>query len=230
MRVLPRFSAHPPQEHLAISPPPTFQKESADRFGNRVLHIHHSHIEREFLLRLECHFPQSPFISNEVGSLGVWKMPSRAVPFSPDLGEIARSCRRLSPLERAHALNTFVFESLTYQTHSTDKPANATQIWQQKHGSCADFAHVLLTLSRASGLAARYVAGFGPAPGALHAWVEISIRGTWHPFDPTHGREATGLYWPVAVGRDYYDCPPHRGVFHGQSARLELECELQSGT
>ncbi|BCM89860.1 hypothetical protein IAD21_01708 [Abditibacteriota bacterium] len=214
-------------ENLSISPPPTFQEEHPDRFGNRVLHLRHRHIEREFALSLDLQAPtQSSLRTLERGTIGDWKLPSRAVAFSPELLALAREYRALSPPERAEKLNNLVFDSLEYTTDVKPHPLNATSIWTQKRGSCADFAHVLLALGRAAGLPSRYIAGFGPSPGALHAWVEFGFEGHWHAFDPTHGRRAEGLYLPVAQGRDFYDCAPHQGSFRGGNARLEMHCEL----
>jgi len=226
---LPRLPDESGSERLSIFPAPDSQKEERDAHGNRVLRVFHRRIEREFRLHLEVcssHFPAPDGFENPSG----WqKMPSRATPFAPELLEIARAHRAFPPPARARLLNELVWQSLEYRGQTSDHPANAGLIWQARAGSCADFAHVLIALGRAAGLAARYVAGFGPAPGALHAWVEFAFEGAWHGFDPTHGRElerVQALYLPVATGRDFYDCAPHRGQFRGQGARLELHCTL----
>jgi transglutaminase-like putative cysteine protease len=39
----------------------------------------------------------------------------------------------------------------------------------------------------------------------------------WVSLDPTHNREQTGQYVHVAVGRDYADVPPTRGIFKGKA-------------
>ena len=227
LRILPWPAHVAADETVAVSPLPTFQSESRDRFGNRVLHLRHTRIEREFSLSLDGQYPAVSTASpTKGGTAGAWKLPSRAVAFSPELLSLARDFRSLPAVERAEKLNQLVFESLEYTSELNSHPLNATTIWIQKCGTCADFAHVLLALGRAAGLPSRYVAGFGPAPGALHAWVEFGFEGYWYAFDPTHGRRAEGLYLPVAKGRDFYDCSPHRGYFHGGNARLAMHCEL----
>ena len=226
LRVLPRPEWAGTDETLAILPAPSAQSEVLDRFGNRVLSLCHARIEREFCLSLliETGAPLAPE-PLERGALSQWKLPSRAVPFAPEFVAIGREMRALAGRERADALNALVFQSLAYRHETADAPRRAADVWEQKSGSCADFAHVLLGLARASGLPARYVAGFGPFPGALHAWVEVAFERAWHALDPTHGRSAGAGYLPVAKGRDFHDCAPHRGTFRGQGARLELECE-----
>ena len=55
---------------------------------------------------------------------------------------------------------------------------------------------------------------------ASHAWIDIwDERAGWSALDPTHGREQTEAYVRVAVGRDYADVPPTRGVYTGLAAR-----------
>lgn len=230
LRVLPlaRPSLEVRSERLAVFPPPDSQIEDLDPWHNRRLRLFHGRIERElhFQLEIEARALQTPVPVESPN--GLLKMPSRAAPFAPELLEIGRAYHRWKPFERAALLNRLVFERLEYNGQTNARPDSAAKIWLAQRGCCADFAHVLLSLCRAAGLAARYVAGFGPAFGALHAWVEVAIEGAWHAFDPTHGREANGLYLPVATGRDFYDCAPHQGRFHGQNARLELRCELKA--
>jgi len=228
LRVLPLrrpdFQTH--AEHLTVFPPPDSQSEDVDPWNNRRLRVFHRRIKREFHFKLEIETRET-FAPVAVERLsGQWKMPSRAAPFTPELLEIARAYHAWKPSERAALLNRLVFERLEYEGQTCAHPANCGEVWKRARGSCADFAHVLLSLGRASGLPARYVAGFGPAPGALHAWVEFAFDGTWHGFDPTHGREAKGLYLPVATGRDFYDCAPHVGRFRGQGAHIEMRCAL----
>ena len=88
-------------------------------------------------------------------------------------------------------------------------------------GVCQDFAHVMLSACRQAGIPSRYVSGYlydplGQGEVASHAWVDIldAERG-WVSLDPTHDREQTEAYVRVAVGRDYADVPPTRGVFKG---------------
>jgi transglutaminase-like putative cysteine protease len=74
---------------------------------------------------------------------------------------------------------------------------------------------------RSAGLAARYVSGYlynGEQTAASHAWVDVHIPGRgWLSLDPTHNCEQSGRYVRVAIGRDYADVPPTRGVFKGNA-------------
>jgi transglutaminase-like putative cysteine protease len=84
---------------------------------------------------------------------------------------------------------------------------------------CQDFTHIMLAAFRSQGLPARYVSGYLYNNGhtaASHAWVDVHVPGQgWLSLDPTHNRPQTGQYVRVALGRDYADVPPTRGVFKG---------------
>jgi transglutaminase-like putative cysteine protease len=98
-------------------------------------------------------------------------------------------------------------------------------------GVCQDFAHIMIACLRGMGLPARYVSGYlltEPPPGqprlvgsdASHAWVAVwspgrDGGGTWHDLDPTNNRARGEDYVTLAVGRDYSDVSPVRGVIHG---------------
>ncbi len=54
--------------------------------------------------------------------------------------------------------------------------------------------------------------------GATHAWIEAWLPGLgWIGFDPTNNAVAGPRHIVVAIGRDYGDVPPTRGVFKGEA-------------
>lgn len=75
------------------------------------------------------------------------------------------------------------------------------------------------------GLPACYVSGYLDSPRAIesgnaasHAWVDVFRWGTgWISLDPTHNCQQNASYARVAVGRDYADVPPTRGIYKGNS-------------
>ncbi|HRE25971.1 MAG TPA: transglutaminase family protein, partial [Anaerolineales bacterium] len=83
-----------------------------------------------------------------------------------------------------------------------------------------------LAASRSQGLAARYVSGYLYNNGdmaASHAWVDVFVPGRgWLALDPTHNAAQNGNYVRLAIGRDYADVPPTRGVYKG-AGREALE-------
>ena len=115
-----------------------------------------------------------------------------------------------------------VATELVYEPGATDVQTRADEVLALGRGVCQDFAHVLLAACRCVGIPARYVSGYLYDPklegdnAASHAWVDVWDEGRgWIALDPTHDREQTEAYVRVAVGRDYGDVPPTRGVYKG---------------
>lgn len=87
-------------------------------------------------------------------------------------------------------------------------------------GVCQDHAHLFASACRLLGVPVRYVSGYvhtGDASVASHAWVDAWLgtgRG-WFSVDVTHGVAAGRQHCRLAVGRDYLDAGPVRGVRRG---------------
>ena len=143
-------------------------------------------------------------------------------------------------LQAACELMTRIHQEFTYASQSTDINTPAHEALQKRQGVCQDFAHILLACLRTQGLAARYVSGYlltEPPEGqprligsdASHAWVSVYVpdvqddtlctHGQWFDLDPTNNRwglNSPGVdYVTLALGRDYGDVSPVRGVIHG---------------
>lgn len=154
--------------------------------------------------------------------VGRWLLPSRLCERTPRLCDLAQQSEG-AELELAQNLNLSAHASLRYQEGATDGATSAAQALGAGAGVCQDFAHILIALCRARGLAARYVSGFGHAPGRMHAWAEVWAQGCWHAFDPTHGSSLDERAVAVAIGRDFRDVRPLEGSFEASGqARAEL--------
>lgn len=134
-------------------------------------------------------------------------------------------------IEAARELASRIHEDFDYVSQATDASTPALEALALRRGVCQDFAHVMLGCLRSLGLPARYVSGYlltEPPPGqtrlvgsdASHAWVSVYLpsergRGRWADLDPTNDRAAGEDYVRLAVGRDYSDVSPMRGVIQG---------------
>lgn len=231
LRVLPlsRAGQNVLSENWRALPDPDEVLEKRDEWRNRRLMLFHRALADSFDFELEIEV-ETMLGAVPLGDekLGQWKLPSRAVDWGAELLELGRQSRGAAPLERAAQFCALCFDGLSYDARANPLPARASAVWARRSGSCADFAHVFLALCRASGLAARYVAGYNPAEGQLHAWAEVLVGKAWHAYDPTHGRAPSPGCVVVGVGRDFYDLAPHAGSFHGTgTAQLSLWCRTQ---
>jgi transglutaminase-like putative cysteine protease len=149
--------------------------------------------------------------------------------------------RGVDPLTTLRRLTHELFARFEYKPETTRVDSPIDDALLSRRGVCQDFAHVMIALVRQLGVPCRYVSGYLYQPadetprsldGATHAWVEawLSELG-WVGFDPTHDGPTGEHHIGVAVGRDYTDVPPTRGVFKGLSAvRSELAVGVSVGT
>lgn len=133
--------------------------------------------------------------------------------------------------EAARDLTRRIFKDFKYAPASTHVGTPVLEAFTLRRGVCQDFAHVMIGCLRTLGLAARYVSGYlltEPPPGqprlmgadASHAWASMAVVGedkemVWMELDPTNDCEAGLGHVRLAVGRDYGDVTPLRGVIRG---------------
>jgi len=169
--------------------------------------------------------------------------PSRYVPRHDDFAAYARPS--FAPgrpaFDVAMDLTLRMYRDFEYDSESTEISTPAIEALAQRRGVCQDFAHIMIACLRTMGLPARYVSGYlltQPPPGrprligadASHAWVSVYLPGAegpgaWADFDPTNGRQPGEDYVTLAIGRDYSDVSPMRGVLHG-GARHTLDVSV----
>jgi transglutaminase-like putative cysteine protease len=157
---------------------------------------------------------------------------------TPELAQLAEAVgSRGGALEQLHALLLCVHERVAYRPGETDVATPAGEVLRAGRGVCQDHAHVFAAASRLLGHPARYVSGyFRPEPSsgdsglATHAWAEAWVGHLgWVGFDASQGLCPTECYVRVAVGRDYQDAAPMRGVRRGSGEqRVEVRLELRA--
>ena len=142
------------------------------------------------------------------------------------------------PLEALLQLSDTLYHSFRYVPGSTSAGSPMEHILESGSGVCQDYAHVMIAIARSWGVPARYVSGYlhvGSRSGeqaletAMHAWVECRLPDLgWIGFDPTNQGVADERYVRVAVGRDYQDVPPTRGVLQGaEGSKLEVGVRIR---
>lgn len=177
------------------------------------------------------------------GELWDYLRPSRFVERTPLLDALARElgasrerALRSDPLELLREINEGIYQAFDYSQRTTQVDSPIDTALGARRGVCQDFAHIMLAVLRGMGIPARYVSGYlyhgqedhdRSVASATHAWVEVWLGDLgWIGFDPTNNLIAGERHIRTAVGRDYADVPPTRGVFKGK-ATSELSVAVQ---
>jgi len=166
----------------------------------------------------------------------------RLIPFSQPLREFFETLRPMKGDDiagYAKRVTAALQQQVQYAPGATRVDSSVDEILARRAGVCQDFAHLAIGVLRLAAIPARYVSGYlAPSSGdsedlalaaqASHAWVEANLPGAgWVGFDPTHGCHSDTRYVRVAIGRDYSDVPPLRGVYRGNNAGQTMKVELQ---
>jgi transglutaminase-like putative cysteine protease len=107
---------------------------------------------------------------------------------------------------------------MPYTPGATDAATPAAEAFASHLGVCQDHAHVFAACARLLGVPARYVSGYLAADAehvASHAWVEGRLTGPqagWLGFDVSNQCLADGRHVKLAIGADYLDACPVRGM------------------
>jgi len=144
------------------------------------------------------------------------------------------------PLVALRRLMGEMYARFAYSPRTTRVDSPIDEALEARKGVCQDFAHIFLSLVRPIGIPARYVSGYlfqtagsqeRSTDGATHAWVEVLLPELgWVGLDPTNNLIADERHIRVAIGRDYADVPPTRGVFKGVSTvKSELSVSVAVG-
>ena len=150
-------------------------------------------------------------------------------------------------MQRVHA-------DFTYESESTEIDTPLAEVWATRRGVCQDFAHLMAGCMRMLGLPVRYVSGYllthAPAgetfegqamqgADASHAWAQAWCPGTqgvpvegasagWLDLDPTNNLVPGSGHVRVAVGRDFGDVTPLRGVIRGGGGKHTLRVAVRT--
>jgi transglutaminase-like putative cysteine protease len=168
-----------------------------------------------------------------------WAQPSPYVPRLAALRAYAETSFAAGRPVAAAALDLMqrVHSDFVYDSSSTRVDTPLETVLMHKRGVCQDFAHLVIGALRVMGVPARYVSGYlltqSPdgqttmlGADASHAWVQAWCPGTpgvpttgpgagWLSLDPTNNLVPTSRHVRLAIGRDFGDVTPLRGVIRG---------------
>jgi transglutaminase-like putative cysteine protease len=159
----------------------------------------------------------------------------------PETTDFARSCAApgMTALQVVKAIGGALFREMRFDANATEVDTLTAEAFAARHGVCQDFSHIMIACLRGLGIPAGYVSGFLrtlPPAGqprlegadAMHAWVRAWCGAElgWVEFDPTNNMVAGLDHVVIAVGRDYGDVSPVRGVLRtsgGQKSRQAVD-------
>ena len=129
------------------------------------------------------------------------------------------------PIVRLHRLMELVRSRVDYVLGATTVMTTAAEALAKGSGVCQDHAHVFAVAARLLGMPARYVSGYlmqgGGTATASHAWAEAHVAGFgWIGFDAANNICPTENYVRVAIGLDYHEAAPVRGIRRGEAGEI----------
>jgi transglutaminase-like putative cysteine protease len=253
---------------VAISPEPKSIRFVQDAFGN------HLGIARFSVRSKELSFESTVCVEHSPPNVTGLEIEdyARSFPFDYSVGEmpdLARFIERHQPdpgnkvgcwarrfLPPGGSIGTFellnrltqgINRGFRYRRREAKGIQEPLETLQLGHGSCRDFAMLMIEAARSLGLAARFASGYlavpldypeepmsGSARGSTHAWAQIYLPGAgWIDFDPTSGKAGKSELVTVAVVRDPRDAIPLYGTFIGfpsDHIGMEVEVSIKPGT
>ena len=124
-----------------------------------------------------------------------------------------------TPSEKAAAFSNALSDVIEYRNGITTTSTTAAEAFAMKAGVCQDFSHILISLLRMEGIAARYVAGLAFCDGETHSWIEYWTGEHWEGIDPANNCPVNDDYLLISKGRDFRDCAIDRGIMFGRYTR-----------
>ncbi|WOJ91626.1 transglutaminase family protein (plasmid) [Methylocapsa polymorpha] len=248
---------------LKISPEPRSLRFVQDAFGNHVGIARFSGRSKELRFESTVLLELSPLDAADLDledaartfpvEYSVEEMPDLAhciERHQPDPGnEVGRwahqflpSSKSIGAFELLTRLLQGIHHGFRYRRREAKGIQQPVETLRLGHGSCRDFAMLMIEAARSLGLAARFASGYlaiplddsaeptsGSARGSTHAWAQIYLPGAgWIDFDPTSGSVGKIDLVTVAVVRDPHHAIPLHGTFIGfPSDHLGMEVQVR---
>jgi transglutaminase-like putative cysteine protease len=224
--------------HLGIMPAVEVCRYQ-DGFGNRVHHLNilssHQGVRLLSASVVETHPRQrdlgsvKAFFPMDIDRLELealdylgFRGPIRSTLALESLCETLRPRTGMKLIEVPQRIMDYLRTNFEYAPDVTQANSPIDDLLEQKKGVCQDFAHLMIALLRSYQIPARYVSGYIHRPGKesqSHAWCEVWFpEHGWFGYDPTNDQLVNDHFVKVAIGRDFTDVPPNKGVYCGKGA------------
>jgi transglutaminase-like putative cysteine protease len=196
----------PPVEHFA-------RVAGHDMIGDRIwlrlqgpLRVRYNAVVE--VNRLTADIAQLPAVPPHLlpGETVDYMLPSRFCPSDTFIGVVADLFGETAGGARVAAIRDWIQANLTYEAGISDASTDAMGTYEARKGVCRDFAHLMVSMTRASAIPARFCAvyGLGVEPQDFHAVAEVFLDNTWYMVDATGMATPDGMA-KIGVGRDAAD-------------------------
>ena len=235
---------------LDIRPQPASLQFVIDDFGNQVGIAQFADCAQELCVESVVCLEQSPppvsahdleeragrfpftYSADESADLALCLERNSLEPHSDPDDEVAAWARKFVPmngaigtLELLTQLSQAIHSTFRYQRRDAKGVQSPVETLRLGHGSCRDFAMLMIDAARALGLAAQFASGYlilsSDEHGSTHAWAQVYLPGPgWIDFDPTSGNIGRDKLVVVAVAHDPQHTLPLHGTFIGAASDL----------
>ncbi|MFW2072314.1 transglutaminase domain-containing protein [Acinetobacter gerneri] len=161
--------------------------------------------------------PNSDSISHDC-SLNplIFLQPTLSTLFNQEMHEFALKYVPITNRKNLISLSQALLAYMPYSSFSTNVHTSAIDAFQARQGVCQDHSHVFIAMCKSLNIPARYVSGYlyveDKTHLASHAWTEVYLDHSWYCFDISNQLFTPSSHIYVAIGRDYWDVAPVRGV------------------
>lgn len=135
-----------------------------------------------------------------------------------------------------HTLMGGIRKEVAFDSDATHSQSTAAEALEAGAGVCQDHAHLFIACCRTLKVPARYVGGYlfdgdqETAYVAGHAWAAAWVDSLgWVSFDVANSMCGTDRHVGVAVGLDYSDVAPIRGIRAGPAGDEQMEVAVWVG-
>ena len=116
----------------------------------------------------------------------------------------------------------YIRTNMSYEVRADGSAFEPHKTFTEQHGSCRDFAVLMIAFCKSMGIAARFVSGYcyGSERQAheLRAWVEVYLPcGGWRGFDPTEGHSVNENYIALARSAQADLINPVKGTYKSKT-------------
>lgn len=165
-----------------------------DYLGNKLIELKWTNTNQpiDYAVRTHVRNYAKHFTSSSLQAAAnadvIYTEQGNGVEFTNDVKEAAFPYKR--SLDNIAQLTEWTHNEIEYDSFFAGRILNTSEILQQKKGVCVEYATLLTSLLRVSGIPTRYVSGYAYSDVDKtfigHTWIEVLMEdNSWLPVDPT---------------------------------------------